>query len=77
MSDSPDLAVVTQIQQKIWSEGDFAMVANLTNYASENLAEALDIVAGERCLDVASGSGNLALAMARRACQETEQSLAL
>jgi SAM-dependent methyltransferase len=74
MSDAPDLGAVTQIQQKVWSEGDFAMVASLVNYASENLAEALDIIAGERCLDVASGSGNLALAMARRAWGNTVSS---
>jgi ubiquinone/menaquinone biosynthesis C-methylase UbiE len=71
MSDSPDLAAVTQMQQKVWSEGDFAMVANLVYHPSERLAEALDIVADERCLDVACGSGNLALAMARRAWGNT------
>jgi SAM-dependent methyltransferase len=71
MSDSPDLAAITEMQQKVWSEGDFAMVANLVYFASENLAEALDIVPGERCLDVACGSGNLAIAMARRAWGNT------
>lgn len=71
MNDSPDLAAVTQMQQKVWSEGDFAMVANLVFHPSENLAEALEIVPGERCLDVACGSGNLALAMARRAWGNT------
>ena len=71
MSDSPDFGAVTQMQQKVWSEGDFAMVANLVYHPSECLAEALDIVADERCLDVACGSGNLALAMARRAWGNT------
>jgi SAM-dependent methyltransferase len=71
MSDSPDFAAVTQMQQNIWSEGDFAMVANLVYPFSEALAEALDIVPGERCLDVACGSGNLAIAMARRAWGNT------
>lgn len=71
MSDSPDLSAVTGMQQKVWSEGDFAMVANLVNNASENLAEALQIVPDERCLDIACGSGNLALAMARRAWGNT------
>ena len=41
MNDSPDFAAVTQVQQGIWSKGDFAMVANLVYFASENLAEAL------------------------------------
>jgi SAM-dependent methyltransferase len=67
MNDLPDLAAVTQIQQKIWSEGDFAMVANLVFNASETLAEELKIVPDERVLDVAGGSGNGAIAAARRA----------
>ena len=66
MSESPDLQAVTQVQQQIWSKGDFAMVANLVYHPAERLAEALDLVPGERVLDVASGSGNLALAAARR-----------
>lgn len=66
MNDAPDLAAVTQVQQQIWSKGDFAMVAQLVHYPSETLAEELDLVPDERVLDVASGSGNLALAAARR-----------
>lgn len=66
MSDAPDLAAVTEAQQQIWSKGDFAMVANLVYFPSEQLIEALGIVPGERVLDVASGSGNAAIAAARR-----------
>ncbi len=66
MSDAPDLKAVTQVQQQIWSKGDFAMVANIVYHPAEMLAEALDLVPDERVLDVASGSGNLALAAARR-----------
>jgi SAM-dependent methyltransferase len=66
MNDSPDLAAVTQVQQQIWSKGDFAMVANIVYGASENLAEALEIIPGERVLDVACGSGNGAISAARR-----------
>lgn len=66
MNDAPDLAAVTKIQQGIWSKGDFAMVAGMVNHASEALAEALEILPDERVLDVAGGSGNGALAAARR-----------
>lgn len=66
MSDAPDLAAVTKIQQGIWSKGDFAMVAGMVNYASEALIEALEVLPDERVLDVAGGSGNGALAAARR-----------
>jgi SAM-dependent methyltransferase len=71
MNDSPDLAAVTQMQQQAWSEGDFSMVASLVLFVSEELVEALDIVADERVLDVACGSGNGALAAARRAWGNT------
>ena len=66
MSDAPDLKAVTQIQQGIWSKGDFAMVASLVYPVAEGLADGLDIVPDERVLDVACGSGNGAIAAARR-----------
>ena len=66
MSDAPDLKAVTQIQQGIWSKGDFAMVAALVFNASESLAEDLEIVPDERVIDVACGSGNGAISAARR-----------
>ena len=71
MNDAPDLAAVTQMQQKTWSEGDFAMVANLVYFPSERLVESLEIIPGERVLDVACGSGNATLAAARRAWGNT------
>lgn len=71
MNDAPDFQAATQIQQAIWSEGDFAMVANLVTKVSEDLADALQIVPDERVLDVATGSGNGALAAARRAWGNT------
>jgi ubiquinone/menaquinone biosynthesis C-methylase UbiE len=66
MSDAVNLEAIKQAQQKTWSEGDFAMVAGLVMMVAEELAEELDIVPGERVLDVACGSGNGALAAARR-----------
>jgi SAM-dependent methyltransferase len=71
VSDPVDFGAVTQIQQQVWSEGDFAMVAGLVNMVAEELAEALAIVPDERVLDVACGSGNGALAAARRAWGNT------
>jgi SAM-dependent methyltransferase len=71
MNDVIDLNAVRQAQQKTWSEGDFAMVAGLVMMVSEELVEALRIVPGERVLDVACGSGNAALAAARRAWGNT------
>lgn len=66
MTEQPDLQAVTQVQQQIWSKGDFAMVANIVYYPAETLVESLGVVPDERVLDVASGSGNAAIAAARR-----------
>jgi SAM-dependent methyltransferase len=66
MSDAPDFGAVTAAQQRTWSEGDFSMVAAMITGVAENLAEALEILPDERVLDVACGSGNGAIAAARR-----------
>ncbi|HEX5763541.1 MAG TPA: methyltransferase domain-containing protein [Solirubrobacterales bacterium] len=71
MNESVDLQAVRDIQQRTWAEGDFAMVAGIVMMVAEQLAEALDIVPDERVLDVACGSGNGALAAARRAWGNT------
>ncbi len=66
MSDAVDMQALREAGQKTWSEGDFAIVAAVVMMVSENLVEALDVVPGERVLDVACGSGNAAIAAARR-----------
>src|SRR5919107_4862018 len=71
MNNSPDFQAVTRAQQEMWSKGDFALVASIVYNPAETLAEALEIVPGERVLDVACGSGNGALAAARRAWGNT------
>ncbi len=71
MNEQLDLGAVKQAQQKTWSEGDFAMVAGIVQMVAEELSEALDIIPDERVLDVACGSGNGALAAARRAWGNT------
>jgi ubiquinone/menaquinone biosynthesis C-methylase UbiE len=71
MNDAPDFSAATQTQQQTWSKGDFAMVANVVFHDAETLAESLQILAGEKVIDVACGSGNAALAAARRAWGNT------
>lgn len=61
-----DLAAVKQRQQQTWAAGDFAAIGATLQIVSEQLCEAVDLRAGERILDVATGSGNTALAAARR-----------
>jgi ubiquinone/menaquinone biosynthesis C-methylase UbiE len=71
MSDAVSIDEVRQAQQQTWSEGDFSMVGSLIIKVAEDLAEALEIVPDERVLDVACGSGNGAIAAARRAWGNT------
>src|SRR5256885_17174743 len=66
MTEAPDLQAVTQIQQKVWSTGDFAKIGNRAQIVGEHLCEKVDLLSVERVLDVACGSGNTALAAARR-----------
>ena len=71
MPQAVDLEAVTAAQQYIWSEGDFARVGHAHQLASENLCEAAELLPGEKVLDVACGSGNTAIAAARRFAEVT------
>ncbi len=65
---APDLAAIKQRQQATWSSGDYHMIGTQIQIVSELLIEALDVHSTQRVLDVATGSGNAALAAARRGC---------
>ncbi|HWB13056.1 MAG TPA: methyltransferase domain-containing protein [Pirellulales bacterium] len=66
---APDYSAIKQRQQATWSSGDFSVVAACIVYQAEQLCETADVQAGWRVLDVATGSGNAALAAARRGCE--------
>ena len=68
---TPDLAAIKTRQQATWSSGDYHMIGTQIQIVSELLIEALDVHSTERVLDVATGSGNAALAAARRGCDVT------
>ena len=63
--DAPALLAVKQRQQVMWASGDFHAVATLIQPVAEALCEAVDVQAGWSVLDVATGSGNAAIAAAR------------
>lgn len=65
---APDLAAIKQRQQATWASGDYHMIGTQILIVSELLVETLDVHSIERVLDVATGSGNAALAAARRGC---------
>jgi ubiquinone/menaquinone biosynthesis C-methylase UbiE len=66
-----DYVAITTRQQHVWSEGDFARIGVTAVIVGELLCEAVDVMPGERVLDVAAGSGNAALAAARRWAEVT------
>jgi SAM-dependent methyltransferase len=67
----PDLAVVKARQRMTWASGDYATIATPLVLIAEQLCETVDLHADERVLDVAAGTGNAALAAARRGCAVT------
>jgi SAM-dependent methyltransferase len=71
IATAPDLAAFTKRQQRVWSAGDFSRIGTLNLLHAEQLCESLDLLPGERVLDVGAGSGNTSLAAARRFCEVT------
>ena len=61
-----DFTAIKQRQHAIWGSGDYAIVGTTLQIVGEQLAEAVDLRAGEHVLDVAAGNGNATLAAARR-----------
>jgi SAM-dependent methyltransferase len=68
---APDLAAIKTRQQATWASGDYAVIGTTLQIVGEALAEAADVCAGERVLDVAAGNGNATLAAARRFAEVT------
>lgn len=62
---------IKQRQQSTWASGDYAIIGTTLQIVGELLAEAADVRADERVLDVAAGNGNASLAAARRFAQVT------
>jgi ubiquinone/menaquinone biosynthesis C-methylase UbiE len=71
VQSAPDLASLKHGQQRIWASGDYAAVAARIQLIAERLIDVADIPAGSSVLDVATGSGNAAIAAARSDCAVT------
>ncbi|HLX45401.1 MAG TPA: class I SAM-dependent methyltransferase [Bryobacteraceae bacterium] len=57
--------------QQVWATGDFSVVGTGIVIVGELLCDSIPVHAGDRVLDVATGSGNTALSAARRGCRVT------
>lgn len=66
-----DVAGFKQGQRAVWSAGDYPDIARLIESAAELLVEKAGVQAGQDVLDVATGSGNVALVAARRGARVT------
>ena len=63
---TPNYTAIKQRQQASWGSGDYAIIGTTLQIVGETLAEAVDLRAREKVLDVAAGNGNASLAAARR-----------
>ncbi len=71
MSEPIDYDAITAAQKLTWSKGDFHQIARQNVCMADALCEATDPRAGNRVLDIACGSGTVALVAARRYCEVT------
>src|SRR2546430_10947032 len=71
MTTALSLEEVKPRQQKTWSSGDYGKVAWITVPLADALCEAADLRPGSTVLDVATGTGHVALAAARPFCAVT------
>ena len=66
-----DFTTIKARQRQTWASGDFHAIASLIVPSPNACVDAVDLRAGQRVLDVAAGSGNAAIAAARRLCDVT------
>jgi SAM-dependent methyltransferase len=71
MTITTDYTELRDKQQKVWSSGDYNKIAAITVPVSEHLVEHVGVMPGSRVLDVATGTGHVALAAARRSAVAT------
>jgi len=63
-----DIATIKARHKATWESGDFGQIAKYVMPEAENFAGRLNLQPGSKVLDVACGTGNLAIAAARKGC---------
>jgi SAM-dependent methyltransferase len=66
-----DLAGFKEVQRTIWSAGDYPDIAHRIESAAERVVSAAGVGPGQDVLDVATGSGNVAIPCAQRGATVT------
>ena len=67
----PELVALKNVQHQTWSSGDYGSIAWITVPLADELVAAIDLAPGSSVLDVATGTGNVAIATARAFCPTT------
>jgi ubiquinone/menaquinone biosynthesis C-methylase UbiE len=65
---APTIDQIKSNMRSTWMAGDFGVVAKTIAGAGDEFIASLDIPAGARVLDIACGTGNTAIPLARRGC---------
>src|SRR5580765_1695111 len=68
---SPEMESLKTKLKTTWEAGDFAEIAKLIETAAEGFVDRLNIQPGSKVLDVACGSGNLAVVAAKKGADVT------
>jgi SAM-dependent methyltransferase len=66
-----DIFIIKQRQKTTWESGDFGQVAKTIEHVAGEFMAGLPLTPGLRVLDVACGTGNLAVVAARKGCTVT------
>jgi SAM-dependent methyltransferase len=64
-STGPSIDQIKNSMRATWMAGDFGEIAKNTERAAEGFVSRLNVPSGSRVLDIACGSGNLAIPLAR------------
>jgi SAM-dependent methyltransferase len=67
----PDITAVKSKMKAVWSAGDFGKIAVAIDQAGDQFIDRLGITPGESVLDVACGTGNLAIPAAHAGAEVT------
>jgi SAM-dependent methyltransferase len=70
-TQEPSIEQIKRGMRTSWMAGDFGVVAKTISGAAEAFVAGLGLPAGARVLDVACGTGNLAIPLARMGCVVT------